>query len=221
MSIVSASIQPAKRRPPSIGILGGVGAIASARFHLALVEEWARVHDAKTDDDFPQIVHVSYPCYLTCEGMTDRRASENAMLASFITHLDRMHGPVAVVCNSLTPIVPRNPRFLTPVTACKHALEGVSRAWLLASDSTIRDCIYQDAYPHVEWLIPEMSLTPAIQTSITGGFDLAMQLPDEDTVVLGCTELSTQAFIHPKVISPTDEMIRILCSHESPPDFQA
>ncbi len=210
MSIVSASAQP-RPRPPSIGILGGVGAIASARFHLDLVTEWAKVHDAKTDDDFPRILHYSQSLHLAATGLVDNQKTGQVLRETLLEML-REVDEIAIICNSVTSVSPRDYRLLTPVAACHEALKGVRRAWLLASESTIRDRIYQDAYPHVEWMIPKVSLTPAIQTSITGGFDLAMQLPDEDYVVLGCTELSTQAFIHPKAISPTDEMIRILCN---------
>lgn len=198
----------------SIGILGGVGAIASARFHLDLVTRWAKQRGARTDDDFPRIVHASYPCHLTESGMTDRRTTECAVMASFITHFDRMHGPVAVVCNSIVPILPQNPRILTPVAACRDALKGVRRAALLASESTIRDEIYQRAYPEIDWrLVPA---TPWIEDAIRGcSFNIGGvgRHPDE-TIVLGCTELSTQVRTdvqHLSVISPTDEMIRILC----------
>ncbi len=199
--------------PLSIGILGGAGAIASARFHTKLVEEWARINGALTDDDFPEIVHYSRSLGLSVTGLEDRKTVAGKVGEA----LGVLHGcdVVAVVCNSITPFFPPiNKRILTPVRAAAGKLKGVKKAWLLASDSTIRDRIYHNAYPEIEWLIPPFSLTPVIQSSITGVFNLSMQLPDEDTVVLGCTELSTQAggFIHPKVISPTDEMIKILCN---------
>lgn len=200
--------------PPFIGILGGVGAIASARFHLDLVTAWAARRGAQTDDDFPRIVHASQPLGLGATGLIDAVKSLDAGHA--IWPLFESCDKLAVVCNSITPLLSTaDRRILTPVGACRDALQGVTRAALLASESTIRDEIYQRAYPHIDWrLVPA---TPWIESAIRGcGFNLGSvgHHPDE-TIVLGCTELSTQVRTHiqyPSVISPTDEMIRILCS---------
>ncbi len=201
----------------SIGILGGVGAIASARFHLDLVTRWASTHGARTDDDFPRIVHLSRSLGLSAAGLTD--AVDQGDILSALTEpafdgLDR----IAIVCNSITSLCPSErewPGILTPVAACREALRGVSRAALLASESTIRDEIYQRAYPEIEWrMVPA---THWIEHSIGGGgFNIGGvgHHPDE-TIVLGCTELSTQMRTRftgcPTVISPTDEMVRLLC----------
>ncbi len=195
----------------SIGILGGVGAIASARFHLDLVTEWARVHGARTDDDFPHITHVSQSLGLGVTGVVDDRATEEALWHSLRILEGCDH--IAVVCNSVTNHVAQVPGVLTPVAACALALRGVSRAWLLASESTIRDRIYQDAYPEIEW--QPLVVTAQIQEAIAGR---RMSDPFDDKgagdlpIVLGCTELSTAHLGWANTISPTDEMIRILCS---------
>ncbi len=200
-----------------IGILGGVGAIASARFHLDLVKRWAQTKSAQTDDDFPEIIHVSRSLSLTGEGLVNPRLTQEDILLS----LRRLDGcdHIAVLCNSITQHVESIPHVLTPVAACKDALKDVKRAWLLASDSTIRDRIYQNAYPQIEWIIPSVSLTPAIQQSLSHGafsHDLGLPISGHDTVVLGCTELSTSGMHKSEwwdnAISPTDEMIRILCN---------
>lgn len=196
----------------SIGIVGGVGAIASARFHLDLVQAWAKTHNAQTDDDFPTIIHISYPLGLSATGMRDSLSSVRRLMPMFRKMEDcDVH---AVICNSITPLfrddVDSN---WTPVRACREALRGVNRAWLLASDSTIADEVYQRAYPHIEWLLPKVSMTPMIQQSLSSGqVELSLDIPAEDTIVLGCTELSTAHLKRPNTISPTDEMIRILCA---------
>ncbi len=201
---------------PSIGILGGVGAIASARFHLDLVQRWAKTHDAKTDDDFPRIMHVSQSLGLAATGVTDKHETSRAVLAALWPLFDCNR--IAVLCNSVTTLLPRSyplaPKLLTPVAACRDALKDVRKAWLLASESTIRDEIYQRAYPEIEWNC--MSATPMIQEAIAGrrhGNPLAgFQVGEgKKPIVLGCTELSTAHLDWPNTISPTDEMIRILC----------
>lgn len=205
-----------RSQPPSIGILGGVGAIASARFHLALVEEWARVRGAQTDADFPEILHYSRDMHLGATGVTDPLLTRHVI--DLMLHELRDCGRIAVLCNSITPYLPKWDRLLTPVMACVAALKDVKTAWLLASESTIRDGIYQRAYPHVEW--KPLSIVKQIQQCISGG---GVSSPFEriDTeglpIVLGCTELSTRRF-HWSVntISPTDEMIRILCAKSLP-----
>jgi aspartate/glutamate racemase len=206
-------------RSPTIGILGGAGAIASARFHLDLVQAWAKRHDAKTDDDFPRLIHTSRALALGATGVVDYTETVIA-LAGAIGPLKRCDR-IAVVCNSVADLLPwamdgMKERLLTPVAACRAALQGVTRARLLASESTIRDQIYQRAYPDIEW-----SVSPAthwIEDSIRGlPFNLGTvgHHPDE-TIVLGCTELSTQVRTRRAngidVVSPTDEMIRILCN---------
>ncbi len=201
---------------PHIGIIGGVGAIASARFHLDLVEEWARVNCAKTDDAFPFIKHISHHLCLTDRGVVDRGATEAAVATLLTEHFHNFPGHVVAVCNSISQFVPKTPQFITPVFSCKHALAGVSRAWLLASESTISDRIYQETYPHVEW--NALAVTAQIQEIISGGGESIYQLgiTSDLPIVLGCTELSTM----PKqyrlnAISPTDEMIKILCANET------
>lgn len=206
----------------SIGILGGVGAIASARFHLDLVTRWAEVHDAKTDEDFPEITHVSMPLGLSATGWIDENATGYAMTRA-LKHLSERTGPVAVVCNSITRFLPHRAvfdpfgtRFLTPVAACREALVDVKTAWLLASESTIRDRIYQEAYPFVEWKC--LVVTAQIQQVISGQplcIHTWFDIPAGDTIVLGCTELSTIRFARGHTISPTDEMIRLLCHSPS------
>ncbi len=199
--------------PPSIGILGGVGAIASARFHLDLVQRWATAHNSQTDDDFPRIVHLSQSLGLTEKGMPDT-IEQTDILYELTRECFEGLDHLAIICNSITPFVPSPrefPGILTPVAACREALQGVKRAALLASESTIRDEIYQRAYPDIEWrMVPATSW---IEDSIRGlrfNEGNVGRSPDE-TIVLGCTELSTQVCTSPGLISPTDEMIRILC----------
>ncbi len=200
--------------PPSIGILGGVGAIASARFHLDLVSRWAAAHHSQTDDDFPRIVHVSESLKLGAQGIIDPDRTEAALLGAVfaLVHCDR----IAILCNSITQLCETSAvrclhGVLTPVAACAEALQGVKRAVLLASESTIRDEIYQRAYPQIDWrLVPA---THWIESSIRGcGLNVGSVgcYPDE-TIVLGCTELSTQVRGRAGLVSPTDEMIRLLC----------
>lgn len=201
----------------SLGILGGVGAIASARFHLALVETWAERHDAKTDNDFPIIQHVSRPMGLSPEGAIN--TGDIRIFARWA--VDELEGAdqIAVVCNSIVPYLPERNKLLTPVAACRQALRGVSRAWLLASESTVRDQIYQRAYPDIEWRVPARPITPWIQDLVQLGFTRRrwmeeLDIEDGETIVLGCTELSTQDTPFPwhKTVSPTDEMIHQLCN---------
>ncbi len=208
--------------PPSIGILGGVGAIASARFHLDLVEAWAARHDAKTDDDFPRIVHLSQSLGLTAAGMPDT-IEQTDILYELTRECFEGLDHLAVICNSIAPFVPSPKEFpgiMTPVAACAEALKDVKSAWLLASDSTIRDQIYQRAYPHIEWRVPHCSIASWIKDLIgdaeytTRKRIKELDIPDGDVIVLGCTELSTRKlpFSWHEPISPTDEMIRILCN---------
>ena len=200
----------------SIGILGGVGAIASARFHLALVEAWAIRHKAEDDADFPIIRHASRPLGLDASGLVDPETTR-----LFVKwELDEMEScdRIAVICNSIAPVLPHDPRLLTPMDACRPALTGVKSAWLLASDTTIRDRIYQRAYPDIEWKTPPLSMTSWITALIGDAFTYRrieeLHLPAGELVVLGCTELSTRKlpFLCNPVLSPTDEMIKILCN---------
>jgi aspartate/glutamate racemase len=205
---------------PSIGILGGVGAIASARFHLDLVEAWAVHHKAEADDDFPRIVHLSQSLGLSAEGLTDS-VTQGDILYLLTEQIMQDMDRVAVICNSIVPLLPSEreyPGILTPVAACRAALSGVKSAWLLASDSAIRDRIYQQAYPDIDWKVPSLSMTSWITALIGDAFAYRrieeLHLPAGELIVLGCTELSTRKlpFLCNPVLSPTDEMIKLLCS---------
>jgi hypothetical protein len=182
-----------------------------------LVEAWAARHNAQTDDDFPIIVHISHPLGLTAEGMMDRKRSD-IKLGHALKYLGRGCDRYAVLCNSIVPLFWDAPYILTPITACRDALKNVKSAWLLASDSTIRDQFYQKAYPDIEWKVPPLSLTPWIAALIGDAFPYRrieeLHLPPGELVVLGCTELSTRKlpFLCNPVLSPTNEMIRILCN---------
>lgn len=198
----------------SVGIIGGAGAIASARFHLDFVKTWAKTHNAKTDDDFPTIKHISQHLHLTERGVTDEDLTEAAVTSVITSLLGENLTRIAVVCNSITRFIPNDSRFLTPVQACQNSLKHVKQAWLLASDSTLQDKIYQTAYPHIAW--NPVSITLEIQQIMAGGtISLeSFSIPEDDTIVLGCTELSTINFNRPNLVSPTEEMIKILCQHE-------
>ncbi len=185
---------------PSIGILGGVGAIASARFHLDFVQTWALTHGAKSDEDFPFIKHISCELGLSSRGMVDAKLTEINVLSIIATHLSEYPERIAVVCNSISKIIPDDARFITPVKACRDALKNVKCAWLLASESTIRDQIYQEMYPNIEW--KSKIVTNQIQLAISGGIfalDL-VDIPPKEVIVLGCTELSTMNFNSSNII---------------------
>lgn len=196
----------------SLGILGGAGAIASARFHLALMERWASKYDARTDADFPSVLHASTDLGLDATGLVGSSLTSDKLYPA----LASLGGcaNIAVVCNSVVPMLPPDNRLITPVFACTEALRDVSTAWLLASDSTIAASLYQKAHPHVRWIIPRFSMTPWIRLAIRDprGLDLAaLGIPTGETVVLGCTELAASDPSW-RTISSLHELIELSCT---------
>lgn len=198
------------RKP--IVIIGGMGPQASLRFHELLIEKSAKHHDGQ-GDEFPFIVHFSLP--------VDDFISDESKKAAAISLLNQQEGVVeklkpgtiTLACNTahlMVPDVPllRQPNFvpLPGVVAARLAADGVKRAGVLATPTTLRTGLYDMALAEqgIKAILPTKTqhkvLEAAIRSVIAGRPDISVQTElvkiarslvakGAQAIILGCTEL--------------------------------
>lgn len=202
--------QPTPR--PLIGLLGGVGARASAKVHQRLMERRSRDRQALWDEDFPSVLHYSAPIPGLLEvGVVDEKlVLEHLMTVMPLFKLAKV-SVLAPVCNSLHPY--RNwmqwatgAKVITPVDATMGMLRrhGVKEALVLQSRSLAEAGVYRDAFAQAGIRFVEVSddlqtLVDGLIASLIAGCDFAdeekllaaisQSRPQREPVVLGCTEL--------------------------------
>lgn len=115
--------------PLRLGILGGVGAVASQVFHERLLRAWAARFGCDCDAAYPALLHLSESLSGLCaEGLTDREAGQAELdqrmrlFQAFGAHL------VVAPCNSLWPLQQALSRrhglpVLTPWCALRDPVE--------------------------------------------------------------------------------------------------
>lgn len=125
--------QPSRCQAPLV-ILGGAGALASAHFHLKLVQAMARA-GCRLDEHFPEIIHHSRAFSgLGPAGACAPAAAQAALLAAATPYLGSACA-IAVPCVSLTPAawqlcrqVPTSCRVWTPAMCVPATLQGLASA---------------------------------------------------------------------------------------------
>lgn len=199
---------------PVIGIIGGAGPAASARFHSRLIAAFQR-HGCWRDADFPGIVHVSVPfAGLSKQGVQDDDAVRNDL--HWPVQLLKTAGAriVAVPCNSLHADADHLSRRLgiqilnmVDLTSEELARRRLTRVAVLSSASTRQSGLYTKSLARRG--IEEMPLADAEQAQLTELIErlmgdgnapgaeaeltnLARQVLQRGAaaVVIACTELS-------------------------------
>ena len=93
-------------RPSSkLGILGGLGAVASAEFHQRFLAHWAQQNPVRDDWSYPCILHLSAPLPgLTPLGVEHPEQARQALAERLQVLADWGAQAVAIACNSLHPL---------------------------------------------------------------------------------------------------------------------
>ncbi len=196
----------------SIAIIGGMGPQASLRFHQLLIEKSTQYHGGN-GDGYPFIVHFSLPIadFISDES---QKAAATAMIQAQAPILERLQpSTITLACNTAHLLVSQTPclqvsQFLSMIDVVAHRLEsdGVQRVGLLATPTTIRSKLYENALQerNISVLRPteaqQKQLEAAIRAVIAD--DPAKHHRDNvqavakslaargaDAVLLGCTEL--------------------------------
>lgn len=210
---------------PRLGLLGGLGARASARFHQMLLQERAKTALCRHDADFPWLLHLSAALRGFDETGVRDPQSVQASLEELVplfrqAKLDRL----AVVCNSLSPFkdfledalgVPV--RFPGSASLAEVKARGWKRVVVLQSHSLAAAFgLEKEFAAEGIQVIHPCGVAQAQLTSLIGhlmadvDFDdraLAAQLNPlvarADGVLLGCTELTLwQPPAHWRAVDP-------------------
>lgn len=88
-----------------LGILGGIGAVASAEFHQRFLVHWAQQNPVRDDWSYPCILHLSAPLPgLTPLGVEHPEQARQALAERLKVLADWGAQAVALACNSLHPL---------------------------------------------------------------------------------------------------------------------
>lgn len=136
-----------------IGLIGGMGPFAGARFCTLLLEKSSRVFGAKNGDEFPEIVldSVPVPDFISD---TKRLPEAETMLVSRIKKLNRFGcTTIAMVCNTghiLFPLLSSvsGVKMVSLINAVRDRVvaKKFKRVGLLATRTTIKSNLFQNAF---------------------------------------------------------------------------
>lgn len=201
----------------TLGVLGGAGALASAHFHRLLISIAQSQYRCDKDEDFPDFIAINHPWRgLTAAGVDiKQRLLLQEQMHNKLQLLRTMGCSLQViVCNSLYGLWPlpngteeeRAGLIMLPsATMVEVRASGVRKCGLMASKSSIKTGIYQEAAGDCEIVMPtrweQNTLEEIIDNTLSSGFALgnmptmreiarAMIKRGAEGIILGCTELS-------------------------------
>jgi aspartate racemase len=197
-----------------IGLIGGMGPFASARFLQMLLEKSSKDFGAKNGDDFPEIVldSVPVPDFISD---TKRLSEAKTMLISRIKRLNNFGcTTIAMVCNTghiLFPELSRvsNVEMISLINTVRDAVikSDFKRVGLLATKTTIKSNLYTNAFTGTSTKIinPNSKTIEICEKAIRGviannnsnkEIEKMTRISKEfvekqnlDGIILGCTEL--------------------------------
>jgi aspartate racemase len=197
-----------------IGLIGGMGPFASARFLSLLLEKSSKNFGVKNGDEFPEIVLDSIP---VPDFISDTESLPTArrMLTSRIKKLNKFGcTTIAMVCNTghiLFPELSRasDGKMISLIDTVRDRVVSlkIKRVGLLATKTTIKSNLYQNAFAKTEVNIidPDNKTVEICERVIRGKIantvskestkelldktEEFIKKEDLDAVILGCTEL--------------------------------
>lgn len=197
----------------AIGILGGMGPQASARLYDLLVEDTKAFTPDAVDADYPEIVllNVPVPNFISKQ---DKLVEAREMLVERTKLLERAGCTVnGIACNTAHILLPelqavtKVPFLSVPKLVAENLqFRGFKKAGLLATPTTLKSRLYDDALPGtIELVRPSLSIARQVEGLIYKQLVGSLTLSDRqnfvgivesfrrteslDVVILGCTEL--------------------------------
>lgn len=195
-----------------IGIIGGMGPVASSELYSRILEVCQNENSAVQDSDYPEIFLDSVSFQGSDEsGITDK----DKVLEQFLEALDSLEYAgsdlVLVPCNTLHSLVKHlraesNAEIIDMVdeTVSRIESDGFEKVGLLASETSYKQDIYENRTDSIEFVYPdkdEREELSQIILNVMGGnhtkkdrkriIEIAENLHQSgsDAIVLGCTEL--------------------------------
>ncbi len=201
-----------KKNNKTIGIIGGMGPQASAKFLEVLIDMCAKDLGAKNDEDFPEIILNSIPVYGLFPSTDIKLATSTLKLR--IKKLEVFNPAFfAIVCNTAHVLLPdlqksTNVPFVSIIdeVAKKVKENSITNVGLLSTSLTVKSLLYQKACARRKINV----ITPSIneQIIVEGVIKnvLAGKIKNDDKqklvvvakslrekgaggIILGCTEL--------------------------------
>lgn len=200
-----------KKNKKSVGILGGMGPDASAQLYKIMIELARTKYNARENQDYPDILlhSVPVPDFITNkENVTEALK----MLQKSVQQLGPLCEVLGIACNTAHLLLRElqsqtNTPFVSMIesTAEKVVMEGYEKIGLLATPTTFKSKLYQQALEKhpVKVITPTDDQTnklgDIVQAILAGDFEkspkrlsaIADKLVDQgaEVVILGCTEL--------------------------------
>lgn len=186
-----------------LGILGGAGSLAAARFTLAYTEAWATTRQIKTDKDFPHIILNNFP-NLGIDNRGKASLATQAMLRVQVTKMAEQCHLIVPLCFSLEKHITTLPTalrgkikplsYLVDQAVTRKGLAS-EKFLLLGAKPTIKvwkSTAYKFSFPGVT---EQTQIDQFIEKSLTGQHnpqDLRnwIQNTFDVPVILACTELT-------------------------------
>lgn len=205
-----------------IGLIGGMGPFASARFLSLLLEKSAKCFGAKNGDDFPEIILDSVPVRDFISN-TESVSIAKRMLVSRVKKLSKIGCTnIAIVCNTGHILFPTlneasGGKMVSIIDTVRNKViaMGATRVGLLATKTTVNSRLFNRAFSDTDVFLlnPDLALQNLSERVIRGViansirpstiaklvFQTNRFIKKEklDAVILGCTELPL-AFVNNK-----------------------
>ena len=142
-----------KKFQNKIGILGGIGALASSSFLENFLRCYTDLLGARDDDDFPEILYLSSSLQKFSEkGVLDRKIVKKQLKTNLRVFVKHKTNVIIVVCISVMAIVkeiklPRGVKIINLVDITNNYLEGQCFAGknilVLSSNYTHRERLFK------------------------------------------------------------------------------
>ncbi len=200
-------------RYKAIGILGGMGPEATARFYSEIIRGFQKQYGAKFDSDYPEIIIYNLPL----PDIVEKPAKRNSIIALIKYGLRKLEAAgadfIVAPCNTLNAFYDEMRKCIgIPVcsiveeTARKVSASGMKRVGILGTRLTLKTGLYDNALGRygIETVKPAEKEVTAITTAILNILEGSKKQRDKakllaiinrmertgaQGVVLGCTEL--------------------------------
>lgn len=209
-----------------IGIIGGAGPAAGALLYQIIIEQCQRDYACKNDEDFPEIILLSYPFSQMID--LEQGKKNRDILTRELTHcvnslLAQRCNRIGIACNTLHAYLSNSLHEKTIIridtTVKKTLVKNSAKRVLMLGTKTM---LQADLYASADYKIvaPRQLIQNKINTTIGEVLkgritnELAIELGNliktekqitaADTVLLACTELSVLAHIFPLTLATPD-----------------
>lgn len=199
-------------KTPKIGIIGGMGPVATAELYERLLQVSQEEFDAIQDYEYPEVFIDS----VSFEGSDESGiVEEEAVLEQFLNALDNLEysdsDVVIVPCNTLHSFsenLQHNAEAevldMVSETVSRVESDGLEKVGLLASETSYEKNIYEERTENVDFLTPNEGQRESLSNiilNIMGGKKLdediaklreiadSLEERGAEAIILGCTEL--------------------------------